>query len=58
MSEILTTLYLSSLVCIALATILKGQNTYLCADDFYSSMHNAFDAGSIHYEGQWEGVGP
>ncbi len=21
-------------------------------------MRNAFDAGSIHYEGKWEGIGP
>jgi hypothetical protein len=24
----------------------------------YSPVRNAFDAGNIHYEGKWEGVGP
>jgi hypothetical protein len=24
----------------------------------YGPVRNAFDAGSIHYEGKWEGVGP
>jgi hypothetical protein len=31
---------------------------YLCTYDLYSPVHNAFDAGSIHYEGMREGVGP
>ncbi len=26
--------------------------------DVYSSVRNAFDTGSIHYMGKWEGVGP
>ncbi len=30
--------------------------SYLCIYDLYGPVHNAFDAGSIHYEGKWEGV--
>jgi hypothetical protein len=30
---------------------------YLCTYDLCGPVHNAFDAGSIHYEGKWEGVG-
>ncbi len=26
--------------------------------DLYVPVRNAFDAGSIHYLGKWEGVGP
>jgi hypothetical protein len=33
-------------------------NSYLCTYGLYGSVRNAFDAGSIHYEGKWEGVGP
>jgi hypothetical protein len=29
--------------------------SYLWTYDLYSPVHNAFDAGSIHYEGKWEG---
>ncbi len=36
----------------------KNRNNYLCTYDLYSPVHNAFDAGSIRYEGKWEGVGP
>jgi hypothetical protein len=35
-----------------------GLNSYLCTYDLHGPVHNAFDAGSIHYEGKWEGVGP
>ncbi len=28
---------------------------YLCTYDLYGPVCNAFDAGSIHYEGKWEG---
>jgi hypothetical protein len=31
---------------------------HLCTYDLYGPVRNAFDAGSIHYEGKWEGVGP
>jgi hypothetical protein len=31
---------------------------YLCNYDLYGPVRNAFDAGSIHYLGKWEGVGP
>ncbi len=31
---------------------------YLCTYDLYGPVRNAFDAGSILYEGKWEGVGP
>ncbi len=30
-------------------------NNYLCTYDLYGPMRNAFDAGSIHYFGKWEG---
>ncbi len=32
--------------------------SFLCTYDLYGPVHNAFDAGSIHYEGKWEVVGP
>ncbi len=32
--------------------------TYLCSYDLYGPVRNAFDVGSIHYLGKWEGVGP
>jgi hypothetical protein len=32
--------------------------SYLCTCNLYSPVRNAFDAGSIHNEGKWEGVGP
>ena len=31
--------------------------SYLCTYDLYGPVRNAFDAGSIHYEGKWEGIG-
>jgi hypothetical protein len=31
---------------------------YLCTYDLYGLVRNVFDAGSIHYLGKWEGVGP
>ncbi len=31
---------------------------HLCTYDLYRPVRNAFDAGSIHYLGKWEGVGP
>ncbi len=31
---------------------------YLCTYDLYVPVGNAFDAGSIHYEGNSEGLGP
>jgi hypothetical protein len=31
---------------------------YLCIYDLYGPVRNAFDAGSIHYKGKWEGFGP
>ncbi len=31
---------------------------YLCTYDLYSPVQTAFDAGSIHYLGKWEEVGP
>jgi hypothetical protein len=31
---------------------------YLCTYDLYGPVRNAFDAGSIHYKGMLEGVGP
>ncbi len=37
---------------------LRRNISYLCTYDLYGPVHNAFDAGSIHYEGKWEGVGP
>jgi hypothetical protein len=30
----------------------------LCTYDKYDLLHNAIDAGSIHYEGKWEGSVP
>jgi hypothetical protein len=38
----------------------KGNNSYLYTYiyDLYGPVRNAFDAGSIHYEGKWEGAGP
>ncbi len=33
-------------------------NNYICTCDLYGHVRNAFDAGIIHYEGKWEGVGP
>ncbi len=33
-------------------------NNYFRTDDLYGPVRNAFDAGSIHYLGKWEGVGP
>ncbi len=30
-------------------------SSYLCTYDLYGPMRNAFDAGSIHYEGKWAG---
>ncbi len=30
-------------------------NNHLCIYDLYCPVHNAFHAGSIHYEGKWEG---
>ncbi len=30
--------------------------SYLYTFDLYSPLRNAFDVGSIHYEGKWEGV--
>jgi hypothetical protein len=32
--------------------------SYLYTYDLYSPLRNAFDAGSIHYEGKREVVGP
>ena len=32
--------------------------TILYTYDLYGPVHNAFDAGSIHYLGNWEGIGP
>jgi hypothetical protein len=32
--------------------------SYLCTYDLYRPVRNAFDAGSIHYLGKWEGVEP
>jgi hypothetical protein len=29
--------------------------SYLCTHDLYGPVRNAFYAGSIHYEGKWEG---
>jgi hypothetical protein len=29
--------------------------SYLCTYDLYGPVRNAFDAGSIHHEGKWEG---
>ncbi len=34
-----------------------GKNNYLCTCDLHGPVCNAFDAGSIHYKGKWEGVG-
>jgi hypothetical protein len=31
---------------------------YLCTYDLYLPVRNAFDTGSIHYEGKWEGLPP
>ncbi len=42
-----------------LVNILAGAEyliSYLCTYDLYGPVRNAFDAGSIHYEGKWEGV--
>jgi hypothetical protein len=36
----------------------KEKMIYLCTYDLYGLVRNAFDAGSIHYEGKWEGVAP
>jgi hypothetical protein len=38
--------------------LFKSQNSYLCTYDLYGPEVNAFDTGSIHYEGKWEEVGP
>jgi hypothetical protein len=35
----------------------KKIKCYLCIYDFYGPVRNAFDEGSIHYEGKLEGVG-
>ncbi len=32
--------------------------SFLYTYNLYGPVRNAFDAGSIHYEGKWEGVGP
>jgi hypothetical protein len=32
--------------------------SYFCTYDLNGPMRNAFDEGSIHYEGKWEGVRP
>jgi hypothetical protein len=32
--------------------------SYLCTYDLYGPVRNAFGAGSIHYEGKWDWVGP
>jgi hypothetical protein len=32
--------------------------SYLCTYDLYGPVYTAFDTGSIHYGGKWEGVGP
>jgi hypothetical protein len=38
-------------------TFLKSIDlSYLCTYDLFGAERNAFDAGSIHYEGKWEGV--
>ncbi len=34
------------------------KNSYLCTYDLNGPVCNAFDAGSIHYEGKLEEVGP
>jgi hypothetical protein len=41
-------------------TILSASGiNYLCTYDLYGPLRNTFDAGSIHYEGKWEGgLGP
>ncbi len=40
-------------------TYQKGNpNNYLCTYELYGPVLNAFDAGSIHYLGKWEGDGP
>jgi hypothetical protein len=36
----------------------RVQNSYLWTYDLYGPVRNAFDAGQIHYDGNWEGVGP
>ncbi len=36
----------------------QAYNSYLCTYGLYSTVRNAFDAGSIHYEGKWEGARP
>ncbi len=41
---------------IELQVVIK--NSYLCTYDLNGPVCNAFDAGSIHYEGKWEEVGP
>jgi hypothetical protein len=37
---------------------MRLDNNYLCTYDLYGPVHNAFGAGSIHYEGKREMVGP
>jgi hypothetical protein len=37
---------------------LNKKINYLCTYDLYDPVCNAFDTGSIHYLGKWEGVGP
>ncbi len=34
----------------------KAQFSYNGTYDLYGPVSNAFDAGSIHHEGKWEGV--
>ncbi len=36
----------------------QTKSSYLCTDDLYGPVRNAFDVGIIHYEGKWEGAGP
>ncbi len=40
------------------STFTSQSFNYLCTYDLYGPVRNAFDAGSIYYEGKWKGVGP
>jgi hypothetical protein len=47
-----------TLVTSFLVTSVRRSINYLCTYVLYDLVRNAFDAGSIHYAGKWEGVGP
>ncbi len=51
-------MYLVSLLLWCYCCKVYNEKSYLCTYDLYGPVRNAFDAGSILYEGKWEGGGP